>query len=280
MRSSKPDIAGVDPALSSFALDHLTVIETTPQGLAEVAAEAGYARICAFVRSIDGLGGPAFDLTSDAGERRATRASLDALSLTVDVAYPFTVSDRTGEGDFERDLACAAELGACFANLLIFARDEGRILAETARFHERAREYGLETVVEMVPASSVRTLTQAAGLVRSLGAPPDLRINLDALHLYRSGETPEAVAPFRAEIGYLQVCDGPLETPAEGRRVEASLQRLMPGAGAFDLGALMRLLPAVPASLEIPDGSARAKGVGPVERARGAMEAMQALLLV
>ena len=52
-----------------FALDHLTVIETTPRELAETASEAGYGRICTFVRSIDGLGGPTFDLTQDRGAR-------------------------------------------------------------------------------------------------------------------------------------------------------------------------------------------------------------------
>lgn len=279
MRSSIPFKAAGVPVSGGPALDHLTVIETTPLALLEVAAQAGYARICTFVRSIEGLGGPVFDLAADASERRATRARLEGLGLAVDVAYPFTISDRTREGDFERDLACAAELGARFANLLVFAREEGRILEETGRFHERARAHGLGAVVEMVPASSVKTLSQAAGLVRALGAPIGLGVNLDALHLYRSGQTPEAVDAFQAEIAYLQICDGPIETPPEGRRVEASLQRLLPGEGGFDLVDLMKRLPEVPASLEIPNEAARLGGAGPVERARRAKEALAALLV-
>lgn len=256
-----------------YALDHLTVIETTPRALAETAARSGFERICTFVRSIEGLGGPQFDLTADRAERAATLSTLGSLGLSVDVAYPFTISDRTQPGDFEGDLACAAELGARFVNLLIFARDPSRIRDETARFAERAQAYGLKVAVEMVPASSIKTLAQASALVRSADTAGSMGINLDALHLYRSGSSPAEAAPFVAEISYLQICDGPLETPLENRRVEASLQRQLPGQGAFDLRALTALLPGVPASLEIPDLAAMECGQGPAERARAALAA-------
>ncbi|MGH7027605.1 sugar phosphate isomerase/epimerase family protein [Brevundimonas sp.] len=274
MRSERTSQASFE----AFALDHLTVIEATPLVLAETAARAGFRRLCTFVRSIDGLGGPSFDLTRDGGARAATRAALDRLGLSVDVAYPFTISDRTRPGDFEADLACAAELGARFVNLLVFARDSGRIQDETARFCERAGCHGLGVAIEMVPASTVRTLAQAAALVRSLGSPGNVGVNLDVLHLYRSGDDPRAVTPYRDDIVYLQICDGPLDLPVEGRRAEASLQRRLPGRGDFALRELLESLPLVPASVEIPDAAAMRAGRDPVQRARAAGEAASAIL--
>lgn len=252
---------------ATFALDHLTVIETTPLALGETAAGAGYDRICTFVRSIDGLGGPTFDLSRDQKERKATRAAFDSLGVSVDVAYPFTISDKTAAGDFEADLACAAELGAKMANLLVFARDPQRILDETRRFCERAAAHGLGVAIEMVPASTVKTLDQAADLVRAVGRDVDVGINLDVLHLYRSGAGPADLPRVRDQITYLQICDGPLHVQVESRRHEASLQRLRPGEGEFALGEVMTLLADVPASLEIPDAEGLAAGTGPASRA-------------
>ena len=276
MRSATPiDVS--ERFAEGFALDHLTVIETTPRALAETAALAGYNRICTFVRSIDGLGGPAFDLSTDRAELKTTRASLASLEIAVDVAYPFTISDRTRPGDFEKDLDCAAALGARFVNLLCFVRNPARISEETARFCERARAHGLRVVIEMVPASTIRSLPQAATLLSDLRLGPEVGVNLDVLHLYRSDGTPADILTYRDQVSYLQLCDGPLDLPVEDRRAEASLQRRLPGEGEFALAELARLLAGVPASLEIPDQIARLAGVGPVERARAARLATRSI---
>lgn len=277
MRSADTLQSTADAPTRAFALDHLTVIETTPRALAETAVAAGYDRICTFVRSIDGLGGPAFDLSHDGQERKAMRATLDALGVSVDVAYPFTISDRTAPGDFDADLACAVELGARMVNLLVFARDPQRIQDETARFCERAGRLGLGVAIEMVPASTVKTLDQAAELVRVLGPGAHVGVNLDVLHLYRSGGDVASLVAFRDQIAYLQICDGPLDPPPEGRRHEASHQRRRPGEGEFALGAVMRLLAGVPASLEIPDAEALLAGLDPVARASACRSAALAI---
>lgn len=273
MRNLEASRTRDDRPFSTFALDHLTVIEATPQALAETAAAAGFDRICTFVRSIDGLGGPTFDLTSDRPALQGLRSTLRTSGVTIDVAYPFTISDRTRPGDFEADLACAAELGARFANLLVFTRDETRTLDETARFCERARQHGLGVAIEMVPASTIKTLPQAAALVHALGSPADVGVNLDVLHLYRSGDTPAKAAQHLNEIIYLQICDGPRDAPLESRRSEASLQRSLPGQGDFALAELYDMLRHLPASIEVPDAAARAAGAGTVERARAAGQA-------
>lgn len=277
MRNLNADQSADTRGFPAFALDHLTVIETTPQALAETAATAGFDRICTFVRSIDGLGGPAFDLTSDRAARQGMKAALRASGVTIDVAYPFTISDRTRPGDFEADLACAAELGARWANLLIFTRDESRTQDETARFCERARRHGVGVAIEMVPASAIKTLPQAAALVHALRAGGDVGVNLDALHLYRSGGTPETAARHLDAIAYLQLCDGPLEIALEDRRHEASLQRRLPGDGDFALTELYAMLGHIPASIEAPDAAARAAGNTALERAQAAGRAARRL---
>lgn len=279
MRNSNTNPSMPDRPFAAFALDHLTVIETTPQALAETAANAGFTRICTFVRSISGLGGPEFDLTSDPSARRDMKSSLQSLGVSLDVAYPFTLSDRTQPGEFERDLACAAELGARFANLLIFTRDETRTHDETAAFCERAHQHGLGVAIEMVPATTMKTLAQTAALIQAINAPGEVGINLDALHLYRSGDSPQSVARYLKDIAYLQICDGPLEIATEDRRYEASMQRSLPGRGDFALAELLSQVSHIPASIEVPDAAARATGKDAVKRAQAAGRATLDLVM-
>jgi sugar phosphate isomerase/epimerase len=69
---------------------------------------------------------------------------------------------------------------------------------------------------------------------------------IDALHLARSGGTPEAVARLpRERIAYLQLCDAPRALPADmPQRVESLTSRLYPGDGELPLLALIEALPA------------------------------------
>jgi sugar phosphate isomerase/epimerase len=60
-----------------------------------------------------------------------------------------------------------------------------------------------------------------------------------------------AAAP--GQIGYVQLCDGPLLAPREALIQEARTNRLAPGAGEFPLDALLDAMPPnCVASLEVP----------------------------
>lgn len=272
MRNQQPG-TGPHRGQSPFALDHLTVIETTPARLFETARDAGYDRACCFVRSIEGLGAPEYRLSQQPDHLRQAKEALGATGVGVDVAYPFTLSRHATMADLTADLDVAAELGARFANILIYLRDEAAILDQTAAFCEEALRRGLGVAVEMVPASAIKTLPQASALVRAVDRPGQVGVNLDVLHLYRSGLSPDDVAPFRGDIVYAQLCDGPLARPADEWRTEASLQRDLPGRGAFDLGGFLAAVADVPTSIEVPDARGLEAGAGPAERARAALAA-------
>jgi sugar phosphate isomerase/epimerase len=82
-----------------------------------------------------------------------------------------------------------------------------------------------------------------------------------------------------ARIGYVQLCDGPLEASEEMYWHEAAAERLCPGEGEFPLSEIIALAPPGRAvSLEVPNDRLRAEGVPAAERARRAVGATREFL--
>lgn len=262
-----------------LSLDHLTVTDTTPSRLAELAAATGCTGICPFLQSMAALPAmPACDLVTDAAERRATRAAIAAGGLGVDMVYPFVLAGRTVVAEVEPLLEVAAMLGARLANVLCYDRDPARRAGQLAALADLAGRYGIGLSLEFYPASQVRTLRDALATAAASGA--DIGVTLDLLHVMRGGDaaaTMRLLADPRIRIA--QLCDGPAQVPPDRRDEEASLQRCLPGEGHFDIAALLAgLRPGLPVTVEAPQQAALDAGVPALERARRAVEATHMLL--
>jgi len=258
-----------------LALDHLTVVDATPEQLVTVAAEVGCEAVCVFLQSLDVLSRmPSFDLVRDRQARQRTRARCQALDVAIDLAYPFTLAARTEVGTLRPALETAAELGARAVNTLLYDRDAQRRLDKLAAFHELAAGLGLEVVVEFYPLSALRSLAEALVLADRIHG---IRINVDLLHLMRSGGDIDGLARApQGLLGYAQFCDGPGKVDPQAWESEASTQRRLPGEGEFDLaGFAAALPPRLGASVEIPQEDALLRGVPPIVRARRALQGVR-----
>jgi sugar phosphate isomerase/epimerase len=257
------------------ALDHLTVADATPPQLIELAAGAGARAVCLFLESMAVLPSmPTFSLVRDADLRRATRARMDDLGVSVDLVYPFTLATRTELEAFRPALEVAAELGAQAVNALVYHRDPGQRVESFGRFCALAMEYGLKVAVELYPPSQVRTLSDALALAASAGAPGGVGVNVDFLHLVRSGgDLAELRAAPAEAILYGQYSDAPPDCDPAYREHEATFQRLFPGEGGLDVAGFARSLPVgVAASVEVPREDLVAAGVPAAQRAREAVK--------
>lgn len=241
-----------------FALDHITAIDTSPAQLAEAARAAGCDGICAFLHPMDVLPLlPPFEICHDLAARAHTKAVLADLGVRLELAYPFTLSSRTDLEQFAAVMDCAADLGAGFVNALLYDRDPHRRLELFGRFCDMAARYGLGVAVEFYPPSQVPSLAAALDLVGTVARPGQVGVNVDLLHLMRSGGTVQQVrdAPPEA-IVLAQIADGPADPPADLLH-EASSARWLCGAGAFDIAGFVDALPATcPISVEIPRDAA------------------------
>jgi sugar phosphate isomerase/epimerase len=262
---------------SRLALDHLTVVDTTPSQLVSVAAEVGCEAVCLFMQPMDVLPRmPHFDLYGATAERRETRALCEGLGVGVDLVYPFTLTGRTEVTTFLPALETAAYLGARAVNVLLYDRDPARRCDVFSLFCALAAAHSLEVAVEFYPVSQVKSLQTALELVgRPL--PGKVGVNVDLLHLFRSGGTVSEIARAPVHmIRYAQFCDGPAVVDQSQLAWEASSERLLPHAGTFDLAGFARALPPdVRTSVELPQEDALVRGVPVVERARRAVDAVR-----
>jgi sugar phosphate isomerase/epimerase len=146
---------------------------------------------------------------------------------------------------------------------------------------DRALTYGLRVGLEFAVYTGVRTLADAARIVKE-SKRPNTSIVVDFLHFSRSGGLPTHLGTVDpALFHYAQICDAgpdmpsPTDTPA--LIGEARTGRLLPGEGALPLAELVAALPAgLPLAIEAP---CRATAQLPaIERARRAHRALTNLL--
>lgn len=262
--------------MKSFALDHLTVVDTTPSQLITVAAKAGYSGVCVFLQPMEVLPSmPAFAMIGDTAERRETKARAEGYGVAIDLAYPFTLSARTEVMSLRPALETAAWIGARAVNALVYDRDASRRVDVVSRFCSLAHEYGLHVAVEFYPSSQIRTLGAALELIGSIDSAARVGVNVDLLHLMRSGGNfGELASVPPPRIAYAQFCDGPAQIDPQRAEWEASSQRLLPGEGVFDLRGFAEALPAgTPASIELPRRDALERGLSQASRAKCALDA-------
>ncbi len=236
-------------------LDHLTLVDQSPLGVIEAAHRLGYSGVCLFLAQMPELPRmPPFDLVANRQERRAVRDALAATGQRLGLAYPFTLSARSQLDAFQPSLECAAELGSEAVNVLIYDRDPQRRVDALAAFSALARTHGLRVAVEFYPASQVKTLAEACALVQTIDQPGQLGLNLDLLHLMRSGGSIADVAALPDDMVFIaQLADGPAQRPESEWAIEASEARAMMGAGDFDgCGFVSALPPRCRLSLEVP----------------------------
>jgi sugar phosphate isomerase/epimerase len=257
--------------LRHIGLAALTVLELPHHEQVGVAAQAGYTHVG--LRLVPVAGQP-YNHPFDVAE--VERRLLDTGVRMLDVEV-FRLAPETKINEFESAMATAQRLGA--TELLVHGADadEARLIDTFGRLCDLAARHGLSANLEPMPWVDVSNVAKAMrildGAARSNGA-----LLVDAIHFYRGGDTPPALANVgRQRLRYMQLCDARPERPSDMQEIirQARGDRLFPGEGGLDLKGLLRALPAgIPLSLEVPV----AQKLEPLERARRALAATKAVL--
>lgn len=264
-----------------LSLDHITAVDATPIELVDLAAQNGCDGVCMFLQPMSVLPHmPQFDILGDPVYRKQLRTSLVESGISLDLVYPFTISTRSSVQNFEKALDIAAYLGARFVNVLIYDRDVIRRSARFSEFCALAAAFGLGVVVEFYPISKVQTLGDALALVSEVNRPGSVGLNVDILHLMRSGGAPEDLHDIPSDfLLFAQLSDGPLYCAADQIEDEASSCRLLPGCGAFDLPSFVACLPDhCLVSVEIPRRPELEAGLPASHRVAQAIAAVRSAL--
>lgn len=236
-----------------LSLDHLTIIEATPQELIQAAAAGGFQNVgLRIVRPT--AAADVVDVIGQPHMRRELKALMASTGVSIGLVESIWMSADTDPSTLEPALAAGAELGARQVLVAGNDPDEARLCANLCRLALDAKNYGLEIAFEFMPFTQVRSLDHAMRIMHQV-AQPNLRLLVDALHVSRSGQDLSTLGKLDSSIvAYVHLCDAPaVMPPRDGLRDEARLSRLYPGDGELDLDAFLDAMPDdAPLGMEAP----------------------------
>uniref|UniRef100_A0AAU1U3H4 Sugar phosphate isomerase/epimerase n=1 Tax=Streptomyces sp. NBC_00119 TaxID=2975659 RepID=A0AAU1U3H4_9ACTN len=250
----------------TFGLAHLSALHLDPPSLVTAASEAGFAAVG--VRVFPATGTEArYPIAAGAPMTAETVRRCRSTGVSVLDVEAFTLDGARGPAEWMPALEAGAELGARILNVIGGDPDSSRLQDTLAVLAADASRFGIRPCLEPISYQCVDTVAKAARLAEGTGAG----IMLDVLHFVRAGGTVadlEALPTGVVEV--IQLCDGPatvpdLPTPTElplgqsvdgsSRQIESRAHRLTPGSGVFPLSDILRALPNVPISVEVPSAA-------------------------
>ncbi|WP_329576397.1 MULTISPECIES: sugar phosphate isomerase/epimerase family protein [unclassified Streptomyces] len=248
----------------TLGLAHLSALHLDPPSLVTAASEAGFVSVG--VRVFPATGTEVrYPIAAGAPMTAETVRRCSATGVSVLDVEAFTLDGARGPVDWKPALEAGAELGARILNVIGGDPDLSRLRDTLAELAADASGFGIRPCLEPISYQCVDTVAKAARLAEGTGAG----IMLDVLHFVRVGGTVADLEALPAGVvEVIQLCDGPatvpdLPTPTElplgqsvdgsPRQIESRAHRLTPGSGTFPLVEILRALPDVPISVEVPN---------------------------
>lgn len=252
-----------------FSLAHLTVLGCPPPQAIHIARDTGYDFISP---RIIPLGEPAYDLVRDVALLRATKSALADTGLPVlDIELARILPDFDVEA-YRPALAVGAELGAKHVISSIWTPDHSFAAEQLAKLCDIAAPLGLTIDLEYLGFVPIGRLRDVLAIQRA-AARPNCGFLVDTIHS-TGYDWAELDAIPRQAFNFIHLCDGPNRLPPYGtpemfRVVREG--RLYVGEGEIDIAGLLRRLPEVPLSIELPNAK-MVQELGYVGHARRCLE--------
>ncbi len=256
-----------------FSLAHLTVLGSTPAEMTYIAARCGYDFVSFRTIGLGTENEPQYPLAKNKAMYRETKTALVETGVQLLDIEMARIYDGVDPKVYLPAFEAAAELGG--RHVLTTASTDNRnfIIDCFTQLCDLAKPFGLTIDLEFITWYNVATFGQAADIVREADCDNG-GILVDTLHFNRSRvplEELDQVPPER--FHYAHVCDATKEIPftKEGLIYTAREERLYLGEGDINVASILKRLPDIPYSLEIPH-AVRAKELGYEEFARHCLQ--------
>lgn len=248
------------------------MVDATPFEMIDAAKAGGFN--AAGVRVHKGNPIPlALELVGKPALVRELRSHADGEGIAILDTEACALFGDTDVSVFDGALDVSAALGARFISATGCDPEPARLLENFVELCNKARARGITVAIEFLPYRQVRNVAEARALLEK-ARQPNAGMLIDALHLSRSGGSPDDVAALPpGMVTHLQLCDAQARIPSlDALPEEARYGRLYPGEGALWLDRLVDLMPEdMPIAFEVP--VARTAALPVLERGRIAGEA-------
>ena len=170
--------------------------------------------------------------------------------------------------EYEPAFEAAAKLGATDVLGSVWTRDRAWYTETAGKVAGMAKKYGLKFNIEFLPWAGVRNLQEDITLVDDLNAAghDNVFVMVDTLHAGRAGVTGSELARTpRKYFNFIHLCDGPAPKGAECNDTvldnikddlmlyTAREARFYPGEGDCKIADMVKAMPNIPLSIELPN---------------------------
>lgn len=245
-----------------YSLAYLTIPGTAPVDQIRIAAEAGYDSVSLRTIPMHLPGEPEFLMDKDAALFAATKAALKEYNMPLMDIELARVRPDLDVAEYAPAFEKAAELGATDVLGSIWTRDRAWYTDTAGRIADMAKQFGLCYNIEFLPWAGLRNLQDAITLIDDLGRD-NAYIMVDTLHAGRAGVTAREIARTdKKYFRFIHLCDGP--AGADGDPVLDNIKddlmlytaregRFYVGEGVMDVAGMVKALPGLPFSIELPN---------------------------
>jgi sugar phosphate isomerase/epimerase len=219
-----------------------------------IAARAGYDYVSLRTLSMGLPGEPNYGLAANPELRAQTRRALEATGVRLHDIELARVHDAVDAKAYVPEFEVAAELGARAVLSSIWSADRAFYLDKFAEICDLARPFGLTVDLEAVPIAPVRDLAGAVDVLRAVRRP-NAGLMIDTHHFHRARDRAEDLDALPREwFHFAQICDAHAAIPTDrGEMIHVMREaRLYLGEGGIDVAQILRHLPPVPYSIELP----------------------------
>jgi sugar phosphate isomerase/epimerase len=262
-----------------FSLAHLTVMGCPPPEMIYVAARAGYDYVSLRTIFMGLPGEPNYALATNPALRKMTRHALESTGVRLHDIELARVKDGVEPRSYLPEFEVAAELGARAVLSSIWSADRAFYLDQFAEICDLAQPFGLTVDLESVPVAAVRNLASAVDVLHTVKRG-NAGLMIDTHHFHRArDQAADLGAVPREWFHFAQICDAPAEIPADREEMIHVMReaRLYLGEGGIDVAGILRQIPRVPYSIELPHLD-RAHELGYAEHAFRCLESAKTYL--
>ncbi len=262
-----------------FSLAQLTVLNTSPPEIAQIAADAGYDYVSMRQIYMGLPGEPDYDLSKNKPLMKETKEVLKNTGIKLLDVELARIFDGMDVKKYEAAMQTAVELGGTQVLSSIWTPDRDYYLEKFAELCDLAAQYNLGVQLEYVPIAAVKDLAATVDVLKSVNRP-NAGIMIDVHHFHRALDTVEELKKVPREwFHFAHLCDASAEIPADPDEMTRILReaRDYVGEGGIDVIDILNAMPKIPYSIELPNLAAVEK-YGYAEHAKRCLDSAKSYL--
>lgn len=264
---------------AKFSLAQLTVLNTSPVEIARIAANAGYDYVSMRQIYMGLPGEPDYDLAKNPELMRQTKEVLAETGLSLLDIELARIFDGMDVAKYEPAMQTAVELGGKHVLSSVWTPNIEYAQEQFGKLCDLAKGYGLTVDLEYVPIAAINTLKDTVDFLNAVNRS-NAGIMIDTHHFYRAGDTVEELKQVPREwFHFAHLCDvvgGEVTDRDEMTRILRE-ERAYVGEGSIDIESILKAMPEIPFSIELPNLKMVAE-YGYEEHARRCLETAKQVL--